>query len=133
MSNDTEPKRRGCCPPEAAIYRAVNENPRIEPITGTAREIADRLGVIPGHIRSLARSGRATKSGWTVDIVTPTERTGKRYERKEYIAECPGEDPIVGPVSEIAALTGLSESDVTYLIRYQGKSRKGWTVRRVTE
>lgn len=130
---NAETKKRGCCPPEAAIYRAVNNDPRVEPIVGTAREIADRLGFIPGHIRALARSGRETKSGWTIDIDTPTDRTGKRYERTEYIAECPGEDPIVGPVSEIAALTGLSESDVTYLIRYQGKSRKGWTVRRVTE
>ena len=135
MSNDTEPKKRGmgCCPTDAAIYRAVNDDPRIKPITGTAREIGDRLGVIPGYIRALARSGRATKDGWTVDIVTPTERTGMRYERKEYIAECPDNDPIIGPVEEIAALTGLHPSSVAYLIRSGGKSRTGWRVRPVED
>lgn len=122
-------KMRGCCPAEAATYRAENENPGVRPVTGTAREIADRLGYEAGYIRRLAREGWVTRTGWHVDVVTPTSRTGKVYAGREYIAENPDEDPIIGPVSEIAALTGMTESAVNYLIRSGGQSRDGWTVR----
>lgn len=124
--------RRGCCPPVAGIYRAVNEDPRVEPIVGTAREIGDRIGNEANYIRALARSGRYSKNGWRIETDTPTPRTGKAGRPgAEYIAERPDDDPIIGPVEEIAALTGLHPTSVAYLIRSGGKSREGWTVRPV--
>lgn len=52
----SETKRRGCCPPEAAIYRAVNEDPRIKPITGTARILPT-----PGRSQSTDTTSRQSR------------------------------------------------------------------------
>lgn len=131
---NAEPVRRGCCPPMAGIYRAVNEDPRVEPITGTAREIGYKLGMMSNYIRALARSGRVSKAGWRIEIDTPSQNTGKAGRpAAEYIAERADDDPIIGPVDEIAALTGLDPSSVRYLIRTGGKSWSGWRVRPAEE
>jgi hypothetical protein len=136
MSNDTEPKKRGhsCCPTDAAIYRAVNDDPRVQPFTGTAREIADRLGHGDNYIRHIARTGVTTKKGWRIELETPGPYTGiNNAIPRDYIAERPDDDPIIGPVEEIAALTGMHPSSVEYLIRTGGKSRAGWRVRPVED
>lgn len=120
--------QRGCCPGTAGIYRAKNCITHEPEIEGTAREIGDKIGHEANYIRVMARTGHMSKAGWIVKVVAPSTLHGGRLGG-EYIAECPGEDPIVGPVDEIAALTGLSSESVRYLIRTHGKSRAGWTVR----
>lgn len=136
MSNDTEPKKRGngCCPTDAAIYRAVNDDPRVKSIIGTAREIADRLGHGANYIRRIARTGVTTKKGWRIELEKPGPYTGINNSiPRDYIAERPDDDPIIGPVEEIAALTGLHPVSVEYLIRTGGKSCYGWRVRPIEE
>lgn len=125
---NAEPVKRGCCPPSAGIYRARNYLTHEPEIEGTAREIGDKIGHDANYIRVMARTGQMSKAGWTVKVVKPSTVQRGRIGG-EYIAECPGEDPIIGPVNEIAALMGVSEEAVRYLIRSGGRSRVGWTVR----
>ena len=121
----------GCCPSAAGTYRAYNKQLEIE-IVGTAREIGDKTGMDAGRIRFFARTGRKSKHGWAVELLAPSVYTGKVGRRAiEYIAERPDDDPIIGPPSEIALLTGMEISSVWYLIHSGGKSRSGWTVRPV--
>ena len=40
-------------------------------VKGTAPEIARHTGLSTGHIRSLARYGKTSYSGWTIDRITP--------------------------------------------------------------
>lgn len=126
-----KPVRRGCCPPVAGIYRAINEDARVEPITGTAREIGEKLNHEAGYIRHLALSGGITKTGWAIMLETASSRSIRTH--RVFIAEHPDEDPIIGPVEEISALTGMSPESVRYLIRKGGKSWSGWTVRPLTD
>ncbi len=108
----------------AAIYRAVCGD---REIVGTSREIQMETGIFFDYVRKLAKSGRTTKDGWTISVVKPADRS--RIEcPNEYIAECEGEDPIIGPASEIADLTGMDVAQVRALIR-TGKTFDGWSVR----
>ena len=108
----------------AAIYRAVCGD---REVIGTSREIQTETGIFFDYVRKLAKSGRKTKDGWTISIVKPSDRHEVEHPN-EYIAECIGEDPIIGPVSEIAALTGMDVAQVRAVIR-TGKTFDGWSVR----
>lgn len=130
MSNDTEFKRCGCRPAIEAVYRAENENAVVQPIVGTAREISEKLGYETGYIRKLAHMGRVTQKGWFITLETPSQWTGVKTQlHREFIAECDDDDPIIGPISEIAELTGLHPAKVLHLIDTGQTSREGWRVR----
>lgn len=107
-----------------AIYRAVRGN---QEVVGTSREIEKETGIFYDYVRQVAKRGGATRTGWIVYLVTPCNRD-EITNPKEYLAECPGEDPIVGPVSEIAELTGMEKSVIRRIIQ-TGKSANGWTVK----
>lgn len=130
-----ENETRAGFPTSAGIYRAVNDDPGVEPITGTAREIAGRLGHLDNYIRHIAQTGGVTKSGWRIDRITAPKYAEEthHYAGREYVAERPDDDPIIGPVDEIAALTGMRPTSVMYLISSGGTSRDGWTIRPAEE
>lgn len=111
-------------PEVIGIYRAERDG---ETVIGTAREISNEIGLDQNYIRHLAKDPRKkTRGGWRISV----QEAGTGYSPPmEYLAECDGEDPIIGPVSEIAALTGMPISTVRYLISTGEKSGIGWTVK----
>lgn len=102
------------------IYKAVRG---AEVVVGSPREIEKSTGIYYDYVRRLANSGSKTKTGWRVKRVRPAI-----YITREFLAECPGEDPIIGPADEISALTGVELWKVREAIR-TGKSVCGWTIR----
>lgn len=131
MKYEHKPRGSGCCPSAAGTYRAFNKKLELE-VVGTAREVGEETGIDAGRVRFFARTGRKSKEGWAVELLKPSVWTGKVGRRAvEYIAENPNEDPIVGPPSEIAALTGMDVSSVWYHINTGTKTRSGWVIRPV--
>lgn len=109
---------------KAGIYRAVKGDTEI---VGNPREIEDLTGINYTYVPKLARTGTETYTGWKVFLVTPADR-GAFDEPREYLAECEGEDPIIGPASEIAALTGIDPFIVNKMVK-DGISFQGWSVK----
>ena len=118
-------------PDSPMVLEAVNRDPAVSPIRGTATDIGAKLGHDAGYIRRCVRDGHMTKSGWTFRVVCRKE--GPRAGVNEYIATNPREDPIIGPISEISALTGMSGSNIRRLIQTGRSSLNGWTVKKIGE
>lgn len=109
------------------IYEATNSGTG-EVLSGTQKELADALGRSDTTIRFCAKTGAMTSSGWTIRFVQQTYSRNSAV--RPYYASCPGEDPIVGPISEIAALTGLSERYLRDLYHSGKASKSGWRIRK---
>lgn len=105
-----------------------------EEIIGTTKELAEALYLTPDSVRKMARSNgqRQTRDGWRFGVVTPPQDCNGFSAPKEYRATNPDEDPIVGPASEIAALTGMTAAWVRTMAR-TGRVTNGWTVVEIVE
>lgn len=56
------------------IYRATNEATG-EVIEGTAKELAERIGVCADHIRQCTTRGKKIKSEWDVEVAYSSENS----------------------------------------------------------
>jgi hypothetical protein len=111
------------------VYKASNESGNW--ISGTAAILSARIGLSVSYVQQLARTGETSRNGWTVERIAEGDRAG-RHKAQIYAAEREGDDPIVGPAEEIAALTGFTTSNVRRAARKGIRTRNGWRFRPAT-
>lgn len=108
------------------IYRAKNKKSEF---IGIPEEISGATGISQDYVSKLAKSGRRTKTGWAITLVRMIERRDIAIDPdKEFLAENPEEDPILGTLDEISSLTGMELFTVRSLALCGIASSNGWTV-----
>lgn len=105
-----------------------------ETITGTSGEIEEALHLCRGYAAGLARTGKRTRSGWTVRIVEGSQieceipQQARYWSKMNYRATRKGEDPIIGSLNEISALTGINDSSLRDAVKKGRTDYKGWHI-----
>ena len=111
------------------IYRVTCPDGSV--LTGTAVDLSAQTGINDNYLRAAAKLNRPISGSYTVRLIRRGNcniTTGKIY-----VAEHPDEDPIIGPASELALLTGMTDVWIRQIAVSGRSSRDGWRVRLATE
>ena len=110
------------------LYEAVRGD---ECVSGTAQEVADRIGIDKRRFYPLVKRGKVIR-GWSV------RQTGIQDRRVKfaayYVFDENREDPIIGNAEEVAEIIGIMTPNYLSSIADNGRLTKNWYyVERVKE
>ena len=101
------------------FYSAERDGKRY---VGTIEQIAALVGKTEKYLYTMMERNSTTDNGWTV-------MRNAEYQWG-YVAEKPGEDPIIGSATEVACILGVTSSYVYILAKSERKGKGGWRVHR---
>lgn len=101
------------------LYSAERDGTRF---VGTIDQIAALVGTEEKYLHNMIKRSRTTENGW---------KLGKNADRQwRYVAEKPGDDPIIGSATEVACLLGITSSYVYILAKSGRCGKSGWKIQR---
>lgn len=115
------------------IYRVIRSDGSF--VSGSCQMLSRELKYAASYLRGIADTGHITRRGDRVETVVKNwnEDEPRCGQPGIYIAEKSGENPIIGPIIDIAKSIHYSMSYLKTVCRLRKATESGWSVRKATK
>lgn len=101
------------------VYEAFRGNERVR---GSIDEVSAAIGRKPKYVRKMVAGIRGARNGWKVRRLYCTQWV--------YAADNPDDDPVSGPLEEVASILGYTQRYIRLLADTGRVSKDGWRVKK---